>query len=306
MAAEIQFFIVDVFAKEKYAGNQLAVFLDLEQQLSTDRMLQMTREINFAESAFVYSLEDENVFGVRIFTPEYEVPFAGHPSLGSAYIISKHLMSTPREQLVLRLKKGDIPIHIDDHQNLEGSRFTMQQAQPSFGRQFSIAEIGQALDIPTEALEASMPILEVDTGLPYLIIFLRDLKAIQNIALDGEKVAQFLIRHRRHKSNSPTGLTTSPFLVTKETVEAGNDYHTRMFALENGKLLEDAATGSANGCLLGYLLKHQKPEQSVIVEQGYEMGRQSILYLDGILKNELYTLKVGGRVVPIGRGFWKV
>lgn len=301
---QIKFYIVDVFTREKYAGNQLAVFLDLEQQLTADDMLQMTREINFAESTFIRNIEDDGSFGVRIFTTEYEVPFAGHPTLGTAYILAKHLIKKPVDEIILRLKKGDIPVQIDNPQVLNESRFTMQQAQPDFGTIYDAETIAKALGIPIDALDNSMPIQEVNTGLPYLIIFLKDLESIESLKLNADSVEQFLKQEKLFKSNSPRKLTTSLFFVTMETVENQNQYHTRMFVLEGDAIWEDAATGSANGCFLAYLLKHDNQSQSVIVEQGYEMGRKSILYLDGTLKENDYILKVGGQVVPISEGTW--
>ena len=122
--ANIKFYIVDVFAPKKYAGNQLAVFFDLEQLGSSDQMLAITREINFAESTFITSREADGSFGVRIFTTEYEVPFAGHPTLGTAYIIAKKLLDTPSNEVLLRLKKGDIPDRI-------GSPDTVGQSLPA-------------------------------------------------------------------------------------------------------------------------------------------------------------------------------
>lgn len=303
---KIKFFIVDVFAREKYAGNQLAVFLDLEQQLSAEQMLEMTREINFAESTFIRNIEDDGSFGVRIFTREYEVPFAGHPTLGTAYILAKHLSAKPVNEIVLRLKKGDIPVQIDNPEKLKESRFTMQQAQPDFGAIYSAETVANALGISMNALDDSMPIQEVNTGLPYLIIFLKDLESMGNLKLNTDSVEQFLIQKKLFKSNNPSGLTTSLFFVTKETVEKQNQYHTRMFVLEGDAIWEDAATGSASGCFLAYLLKHDNQSQSAIVEQGYEMGRKSILYLGGTLKENEYTLKVGGQVVPISEGMWSV
>jgi trans-2,3-dihydro-3-hydroxyanthranilate isomerase len=304
--SKIKFYILDVFAREKYAGNQLAVFVDLNKQLSSDQMLQITREINFAESTFVRSIEDDGSFGVRIFTTEYEVPFAGHPTLGTAYILAKHLSKKPVDEIVLRLKKGDIPVAISNSSELDESRFTMQQVQPEFGVMFTANTVSNAFDIPLNDFDASMPIQDVNTGLPYLIIFLKDLEGVTNLKLNAEKVEQFLIQEKLFKSNNPRGLTTNLFFVTRETVEKQHNYHTRMMVLEDGKIWEDAATGSANGCFLAYLLKHDKASQSVIVEQGYEMGRKSILYLDGTLKEEKYILKVGGQVVPVSEGMWSV
>lgn len=304
--SELKFYIVDVFASEKYAGNQLAVFLDLKQQLSTEQMLQITREINFAESTFVRTIEDDGSFGVRVFTTEYEVPFAGHPTLGTSFIIAKHLLEQPRTELVLRLEKSDIPVKISKSNVLSESRFTMQQAQPKFGLTYDFEIVSNMMNIPMEAFDTAMSIQEVDTGLPYLIIFLKDLKVIQNLKLNKGKVEKFLKQENLHKNNSSKGLSTSLFFVTSQTVAPENNYHTRMFVLENNQLLEDAATGSANGCLLAYLLKHQKKQQSIVVEQGYEMGRKSILYLNGELNGNEYVLKVGGQVVPISEGKWYI
>lgn len=302
----IDFYIVDVFAPQKYKGNQLAVFLDLEQIVSAEEMLHITREINFAESTFIRSVEADGSFGVRIFTTEYEVPFAGHPTLGTAYIIAKQLSEVPSGEIILRLKKGDIPVELNRPDELEESKFTMQQAQPDFYGTIDSSLVASALGLAEDHLDPHMPIEVIDTGLPYLIVFLRDLKSIQQIRLDSSKLERFLKSQRLHKENSSTGLSTSLFFVTPETVDPEHHYHARMFVLEDGSIWEDAATGSANGCLLAYLLKHVEPEISVVVEQGYEMGRESLLYLNGKLKNNNYILKVGGRVVSVGQGTWSI
>jgi len=302
----LKFYIVDVFAREKYAGNQLAVFVDLEKKLSPEQMLQMTREINFAESTFIRSIEADGSFGVRIFTTEYEVPFAGHPTLGTSYILAKHFTKQPVNQLTLRVRKGDIPVVINNPKNLEESRFTMQQVQPEFGVTFDAQTVSNALDIPLDYFDETMPIQDVNTGLPYLIIFLKDLQSIRNLKLNADRLEQFLKEEKLFKSNNPRGLTTNLFFVTRETEEEGNSYHARMLVLEDEAIWEDAATGSANGCFLAYLLKHVDSRQSAIMEQGFEMGRKSILHLDGKLNNDEYILKVGGQVVPVSEGMWLV
>jgi trans-2,3-dihydro-3-hydroxyanthranilate isomerase len=303
---QIKFYMVDVFAREKYAGNQLAVFLDLEQKLSMEQMQQMTREINFAESTFIRSIESDGSFGVRIFTTEYEVPFAGHPTLGTAYILAKHLSSKPVNEIVLRLKKGDVPVVLSNANQLEESRFTMQQVQPEFGVTFDARTISNAFDIPIENFDVSMPVQDISTGLPYLIIFLKDLESIGSLKLNAERVEEFLTEEKLFKTTNARGLTTNLFFVTRETVEKQHSYHTRMFVLEDGNIWEDAATGSANGCFLAYLLKYINSSQSAIVEQGFEMGRKSILYLDGARQQDQYTLKVGGQVVPVSEGHWSI
>ena len=303
---EIKFYIVDVFAPKKYSGNQLAVFFDLEQRLSSREMLEITREINFAESTFIRSIEKDGSFGVRIFTTEYEVPFAGHPTLGTAYIIAKNLCDAPTKEVILKLKKGAIPVQISEFDDLNASRFTMQQSQPEFGAILNSKLICDSLNFPINWLDFNMPIQMVNTGLPYLIIFLKDLKTIQNIQLETEKVELFLRTQKLHKENCATGLSTSFFFVTKETVDPNHQFHSRMFVLEGKRIWEDAATGSANGCLLAYLLKHVRSEVTAIVEQGYEMGRKSILYLNGERTENQYILKVGGHVVPISKGAWAI
>ena len=304
--ANIKFHILDVFAPKKYAGNQLAVFFDLEQQLSSDQMLQITREINFAESTFITSIEEDGSFGVRIFTTEYEVPFAGHPTLGTAYMIAKKLLKSPSDKVILRLKKRDIPVHISEPQNIETSRFTMQQAQPDFGVILNSDIVSSALGISSDDIDISMPIEWVNTGLPYLIIFLKDLNVIKKLKLNSDKITKFLRSQKLHKENNSIGLTTSLFFVTKETENKAHHYHSRMFVLENDSLWEDAATGSANGCLLAYLIKNVNSVVTAVVEQGYEMGRESLLYLDGELNENKYILKVGGQVIPVSEGVWSI
>jgi trans-2,3-dihydro-3-hydroxyanthranilate isomerase len=108
----IKYYIVDVFASNKYEGNQLAVFVDLDNRLSDAQMQRMAREINFAETTFIKTLKRHERCGVRIFTPEHEVPFAGHPSLGTSYIIAKFLLKEIKSDLILELPIGDIPIRI--------------------------------------------------------------------------------------------------------------------------------------------------------------------------------------------------
>ncbi len=107
---EIEYYLVDVFTSLKYGGNQLAVFVDFENKVSTENMLKIARELNFPEISFIKKSHNNEKFDVRIFTPEYEVPFAGHPSLGTAFIISKYLLSTPKKSIKLNLKHSSIRI----------------------------------------------------------------------------------------------------------------------------------------------------------------------------------------------------
>ncbi|MBC7923605.1 MAG: PhzF family phenazine biosynthesis protein [Ferruginibacter sp.] len=301
---EIKFFIVDVFATTKYEGNQLGVFIDLENRLSEKKMQQIAREINFAETTFIKQIKDNLRFVVRIFTPEHEVPFAGHPSIGTSYIIAKFIFPEVGNKLILELAHSDVEITIPEPANLDESVFYMRQAQPEFGRVFTGEEIAEGLKIKLDNIDTSLPIQEISTGLPYIIIPLKSLASIEDLALNYESFKDFLLARDSYRTNSLTGHSTSLFFFTKETYETENSYNTRMLLIENNKLSEDAATGSANGCLLAYLLTYERNNLKATVEQGFQMGRKSYLYLDGALTNGNYQINIGGRNKLISEGVW--
>ena len=302
----IPYYLVDVFTDKRFGGNQLAVFIDLDDLFDHDMMLQIAKELNLAEITFVKSNLEDHKFHIRIFTTEYEVPFAGHPSLGTAYILCKHMVNKPVSEIILQLTEGDIRIAITNPINLERAQFVMEQVQPRFFDEYHAHSILQALGIPKEYLNPKLPIQRISTGLEYIIIPLISIDAIQNLQLNEGNTIQWLKEHNLHKTNSLSGRTTSFFFLTSETIDPTNDYHVRMFCIESERLVEDAATGSANGCLLAYLLRHFRQKLEATVEQGYAMGRPSILYLSGITDDGTYTIKVGGQVVPIAQGQWYV
>ena len=303
---EIEYYIVDVFTSQKYGGNQLAVFVDFENKVSTENMLKIARELNFPEITFIKKSHNNIKFDVRIFTSEYEVPFAGHPSLGTAFIISKYLLPTPKDSITLNLKHSNISVDLISTNDVDNSYFIMEQAEPEFITTYKHQEIADGLNIELDILNIQKPIEEITTGLPYIIIPVISLEKINQIKLDSRKVVEFLTHKGKYKTNSKTGLSTSLFFVTEETFEKPNSFNTRMFCLENENLIEDAATGSANGCFLAYLLKNKSPEISAIVEQGFQMKRKSYINLDGKFKNDKYSLKIGGKVVELSKGKWKV
>ena len=302
----IKYYILDVFATNKYEGNQLAVFLDLKNQLSQVQMQEMAREINFAETTFIKEAKENNRFVVKIFTPEHEVPFAGHPSIGTSYIIAKFFLPKVTNKLTLELTHSDIEITIMNASDLDNSVYFMRQEQPQFGDIFSKVEVSNELNIPFENIDDSYPIHEVSTGLPYIIIPIKDLQAMEALMLDLESFKLFLLARNKYRTNSKSGHSTSLFFFTKNAYETGNSYNSRMLLIENNKLSEDAATGSANGCLLAYLLKYEDKKITATVEQGFQMGRKSYLYLDGKLSNEHYEINVGGHNQFISDGIWYV
>lgn len=296
----IDFYIVDVFAENKYEGNQLAVFCNAE-HLSSEQMLQITREINFQESTFVVSDKQQNGgFDVRIFTPEYEVPFAGHPTLGTAHVIKNHLQGVDNEKVVLNLQIGQVPVE------QQGEMLWLEVSNPTFGRTFTPDEVGYVFDLAPDMLDDELPIEIVSTGLPYLIVPMKNIEAVESIHFENEEVLNWLKNNRLHKDNSEDGLTVAFFAFTKETTHPENNFHARMFCYENGQIREDAATGSANSCLMAYLLKNTDFKTGS-VEQGYEMLRPSLIKIRGeIDESETYKLQVGGKVKFVAKGQWEV
>jgi len=293
---ELDFSIVDVFAEQKYQGNQLAVFRNA-QGLTDEQMLKIAREINFQETTFI--LSDETVDGgydVRIFTPEYEVPFAGHPTLGTAFV----LMGESESDITLNLKIGKVSVKPDN------GTLWFELNNPTFGATFQ-PDIASLFGILPTDIDETLPIQLVSTGLPYLIFPLKTLKAVQDVVIEASAITQWLADNQLHKSNSAHGLTTAFYVYTTETHAQVNHLHARMLCLENNKIIEDAATGSANSCLLAYLLKHELPVIHKLVEQGYEINRPSLISIKGErTDDEKYRLQVGGKAQLVAQGKWFV
>ncbi len=303
---QINYYIVDVFTDAKYGGNQLAVFVDYDNIVSDSEMLAIARELNFSEITFVKKNSNDERFEVRIFTPEYEVPFAGHPSLGTAYIISKYLISEPKKQITLALNYADIQIQLSNLEVIENCQFKMKQAQPIFYKTYGHKEISTGLNLDIALFDRTKIIEEVTTGLPYIIVPVVNIEAINSITLKADVLTNFLVENKLHKTNNPSGLSTSFFFVTQETIVKENDFYARMFCLEQGEIMEDAATGSANGCLLAYLLKHQSKKIQATVEQGFKMARKSHVYLEGSLAENNYKIFVSGQVKEVALGQWNI
>ena len=286
---KLDFNIVDVFAEEKYAGNQLAV-VRYGKGLTKPEMQKIAREINYSETTFIITdKKRDDGYDVRIFTPKEEIPFAGHPTLGTAYVIREEIIGKPVEKVVLNLKVGHIPVTSSPDNIL-----WMRQNEPTFGQTFETGKISDILGIDKDAIDSKSPIETVSTGLPFIIVPLKNLETIRKCSVAREPYFE-LIKGTEAKSI----LVFSP-----ETYSAENDLNVRVFVDYFG-VPEDPATGSGNGCLAAYLLKHQyfKTQRlKVRVEQGYEIGRRSLLYLDAKTDGDSIRVSVGGRVVPIAKG----
>jgi len=289
----LNFYIVDVFAETRYAGNQLAVFTEAA-HLSTQQMQAIAREINFSETTFIRSSEpQQGGFDVKIFTPTKELPFAGHPTLGTAFVLQQAIVQQPVEQIHLNLPVGQIPVTLI-YQNGMPDFLWMRQNPPTFGQMAAIEAMAEVLNLDPTDFDPRFPIQEVSTGLPFLIVPLRSLAALQRIKVNGDRLAQVV---------APLE-AKDLFVFCPETRNPANQFSARMFAPLLG-IAEDPATGSANGCFAAYLAQHEYLGTARVearVEQGYEMGRPSLLLLKAAKQDDGIAVEVGGKVILVGRG----
>ena len=286
-----QFYLADVFARERYAGNQLAVVTDAE-ALDTDEMQAIAAEMGFSETTFVTGPPADGAWPVRIFTPAAEVPFAGHPTLGTASVIRERLADGRPETVTLDLKVGAVPVDVVPGDS--GETLWMTQQAPSFGDRLDHADLAAVLGLPEHSLDADWPVQIVSTGLPTIVVPLADRDALE--AIDLDRAAYERVTGDREAKNV---LAFCP-----EPREPENDIADRVFA-PFYDVPEDPATGSSNGCLAAYLARHEyfgEPVVDTRVEQGYEMGRPSLLSLRADATGEDGTVAVGGQVVAVAEG----
>ena len=289
---KMNYSIVDVFSQGKYTGNPLAVFKNAG-NISESEMQQIAKEINYSETTFILSESKNNGgFDVRIFTPNEEVPFAGHPTLGTAYIIQNEVLEEPLDNLILNFKGGQISVLFNNQEEI----LWMKQNEPTFGQILDSNKVSNVLNIDQENIDDRFPIQEVSTGLPVIIVPLKSLEAVKKVKINREKYFE-LIEHTDAKAI---------MVFSPEAYHLENDLNVRDFADYYG-IPEDAATGSANGCLASYLVKYKyfkKSEINIRVEQGYEIERHSLLFLKANDDNGKINVNVGGKVVKIAQGEW--
>lgn len=287
----LSFYILDVFTEKKYSGNQLAVFLKAG-GLSSVEMQSITREINFSETTFLLSDEPHNGgFDVRIFTPNEEVPFAGHPTLGTAHIIHSYLLRSASDNVILNLKVGQIPVSF----NQDGSAW-MKQMSPVFGQIYEPEIMAGILGLQASEIDERFSIQEVSTGLPFFIVPLKRIASLKKAQVDKARYFDFI------KDKSAKGI----LVFCPETHEPQNHLSVRVFVDYYG-MPEDPATGSGNGCLAGYLVHYQYFGNDAIdirSEQGYEIGRPSLLLLKAERVTDQINVLVGGKSVVVAHGEW--
>jgi trans-2,3-dihydro-3-hydroxyanthranilate isomerase len=290
--AGLKFYLLDVFAEEKYAGNQLAVFENAG-ALSTTQMQRIANEMHFSETAFVLSdLERNGGYDVRIFTPLKELPFAGHPTLGTAYVIRHCIIGESVSRVLLNLGVGQVPVMFE-MDNLGREMLWMKQMPPVFGDKFDAARIARMLNLELGDIDCRFPVQTVSTGLPFVIVPLKTLGAVKRARVDKDQHQELV------KASQAEILIFCPEAYNKQ-----HNLNVRVFVDLYG-IPEDPATGSANGCLAGYLsCYHYFGDDlvNVTVEQGYEIGRPSLLCLRAERRGNEVHVQVGGRVFMIASG----
>jgi trans-2,3-dihydro-3-hydroxyanthranilate isomerase len=289
-----EFVICDVFARRRFEGNQLAVFPD-GAGLSSDEMQTLAREIHFSETTFILSdRPNERGWPVRIFTPASEVPFAGHPTLGTAYVIWDRFLDRKADEVKLDLNVGVVPVAVEEN----GGRLVMTQKPPVFGRSVEPSVAARVLGLTVDEIDTRFPVLEVSTGLCFLIVPVKRLGSMQHIQVN---LGEYYRLTERLEAKAV--LAFCP-----HALDPACRLHVRVFC-DYYDVPEDPATGSANGCLCAWLSRHRflgGSDFAIHTEQGVEMKRPSLLYLAASEAQGRITVRVGGRVVPAGRGEFEV
>jgi trans-2,3-dihydro-3-hydroxyanthranilate isomerase len=295
----LRYRIVDVFTNRMFGGNPLAVFID-GRGVSDTEMQALAKEMNLSETTFVLPPDDPaNNFRVRIFTPGRELPMAGHPTVGTAFVLAREkLLRTGGDTLTIRLeeKVGLIPVRLE----MKGDApdmIWMTQPRPIFGPVFPNAvAVAEMLGIDPVSIRSDLPIEVVSCGTPFLFVPVRDLATMRGLSFKRELGSGVL------NSLDVNGV----FVFAMEVEHTGSTVHSRMFAPELG-IPEDPATGGASGPLGCYLVRHgvvpAQPKVSIVSEQGIEMGRPSFIHIEITQESgEITAVKVGGQTVFVGSG----
>jgi trans-2,3-dihydro-3-hydroxyanthranilate isomerase len=281
---------LDVFSSRPLEGNSLAVFPD-GRDLRDEQMQALAREMNLSETTFILprdaATERQSGVRVRIFTVEEELPFAGHPTLGTAFVLRG---SSGAREIVLDLKVGKVPVSFEEvpGQLVFGE---MTQVDPEFGPVHDREAVVRAAGLRDGELDPSLPIQTVSTGVPFTLVPLRGLEIMRRLRVDVAKATEYL-----EKSGGKFF-----YFVTRETVDSAARLHARMM-FSNG---EDPATGSAAGCAAAWMVTYgvAQPEERVLIEQGIEMRRPSRIFVRAARKdNRVVNVRVGGNVVEVLRG----
>jgi trans-2,3-dihydro-3-hydroxyanthranilate isomerase len=287
---QLPFVQVDVFTSEPLVGNPLAVFTD-GRGLSDGEMQGLAREMNLSETTFVLprdaAVERERGTRVRIFTVREELPFAGHPTLGTAFVLRG---TTGLPEIALDLAVGRVGVRFQASE-ATAAFGEMTQAEPSFGRVHDRVAVAAAAGLDPSELDPDLPVETVSTGLPFTIMPLRSLDTLRALRVDLDRVASYFA----------DGPVKAFYFVTRDTRDPAVRLRARMLFYGG----EDPATGSAAGCAAAFMVAHgvARPEERVLIEQGAEALRPSRIFVRAARTGAAVTnVRVGGEVVEVLRG----
>jgi trans-2,3-dihydro-3-hydroxyanthranilate isomerase len=287
---KLQMVQIDVFTDQALAGNALAVCLD-GRGLTTEQMQEIARETNLSETTFILprdaAIEHEHGIRVRIFTVSEELPFAGHPTLGTAFVLRG---SSGASEVKLELNVGLVPVRFEE----AAGQLTfgeMTQVDPQFVAEHDREAVAKAIGLALEDLDPGLPVETVSTGLPYTITPIRSLAVLRDLRIDPNRAVDYLARSGGKFF----------YFVSRETVDRNARLHARMLFYGN----EDPATGSAAGCTAAWMVAHgvAQPDERVLIEQGIEMKRPSRIFVRASKTgNRVVNVRVGGNAVEVMRG----
>jgi trans-2,3-dihydro-3-hydroxyanthranilate isomerase len=293
MSREYHFLHVDVFTERPLAGNPLAVVVDA-QGIGDDEMLAIAREMNLSETTFVLPpARDDCVARVRIFTPARELPFAGHPTVGTAWVLATLGRTGGATRFALEEGIGPVAVELEGDAG-RPSFVWMQHRDATFGAEAKDRRgVAAALGLTERDLIPGAPVQTGSTGNAFLYVPLRDRDAVDRAALDQRRLEQAV----------PETTTLGVFVLAPDPDPARRYVYTRMFAAAHG-VTEDPATGSASGALGAYLVIHglvaPAAEMRILSEQGTKMGHQSFVHVTLAVRGDAVTdIRVGGAVVPV-------
>jgi len=298
----LEYHIVDVFTDTPLEGNPLAVVRNTC-GLSTERMQAIAREFNLSETTFIErregAVEQAEGVRVRIFTTQEELPFAGHPTLGTASVLKTTAPETVRDGVVtLALKVGAVPVRFAG----EGLNGAMTQRDPEFGAELDAGEVARLCGLALDELDPALTPQVVSTGTAFAIVVLRTAEALARLRVDQEPATKFLReRGARWFYVMAREDDSQPALMPDQNQDSAKRWGARM-QFYGG---EDPATGSAAGCAISYLVRHGAVPsgQQVHVRQGVAMGRPSDLFLSAReVDGRIGEVRVGGSTVLVANG----
>ena len=285
----LSFVWLDVFTARPLEGNQLAVFTDAR-GLSKEQMQAIALETKLSETTFIIprepEVEREKGVRVRIFTTDEELPFAGHPTLGTATVLRG---ASGADTIWLDLDAGKIPVSFRDENGLAFGE--MRQRDPEFLAIHEVEEVARVTGLSASDIDPNLPIQTVSTGFPFTIVPVRSLATLQKLKFEWNRASAYIER------------TKSGFFyfIARGAVNPNTDMHVRMIFYGG----EDPATGSAAGCAASWMVKYgvARPGQKVAIEQGLECRRPSRLIVSAEkIGDKITDVRVGGNAVPFIRG----